>query len=60
MFRNSLDAKKQIDRFFFVNYLLMVVNLSSSVFLSSRSGFSTALFDSAAVIAYAFIYTLHA
>lgn len=53
-------AKKQIDRLFFVNYLLMAVNLSSFVFLSSRSGFSTALFDSAALIAYAFIYLIPA
>lgn len=51
-----MDTKKSISRFFCVNYVLMILSLTSFTFFDHHSNISSILFMAAVVLSYAFVY----
>ncbi len=56
----KIDANLWINRFFFVNYLLMLINVAGFMLLNEGSGIIAALFSVAVTIAYALVYLIPA
>lgn len=55
-----MDFKKGINRFFFVNYVLMLINLIGFAAFAANPNISSTLFIIAAMVAYAYIYLVPA
>jgi len=55
-----MDFKKSINRFFFVNYILMLISLSGFAVINARSDMRTLIFSITVVFAYSFIYLVPA
>ncbi len=53
-----MDTKKGINRFYCVNYVLMIINLATFALFNVSSHMGSILFMTAVVLAYAFVYLL--
>lgn len=56
----DMDAVKSINRFFFANYVLMLVNLTGFAAAAPKTGFAAVLYILAVMLAYAFVYLIPA
>jgi len=57
---NSANTRQSISKFFFVNYVLMLVNLTGFVRLITYSDSGTVVFTMVALLAFGFVYLIPA
>ncbi len=55
-----MNSKQSVNRFFFVNYVLMLINLTGFALLMPHPDFLAVVFASTATLAYAFVYLVPA